>query len=261
MEAGAISSATGNVRFADNDASMNNDGPGAVATPPEHPLQHLIHKENGIDALVMCGESPKRAVISFSSMSPGKYERWSWFNEKQKAGSDDLYIVFKDEDHHYYIGDDKVSMHLRHQKFILNLLSKHGLKTSDLYIVGSSMGGYAALYFGFWLNAAGIIAVNPQVDYQSARRHSMQNWERKIRESGINWVDLNDFVYRFKSKPNIHLEHGDYPADASAAQKLINSLDDLKITYTRSFVGGDHGGASLTKDRLFSIIEFWSGKS
>lgn len=223
-----------------------------------HPLQNFIHKENGIDALIICGTNPKKAVICFSSMNPGKYERWSWFLEKHKSGSEDLYVILKDDDHRYYIGNDSVSMHVRHYRFISDLLTKHNLSSDHLYMVGSSMGGYAALYFGFWLNAAGIVSINPQIDYQSSRRHTLQNWERKIREIGPNWVDLNDFIYRFTSKPNIHIEHGDYPADVSAAQKLISSLDDLKISYTRRFVGGDHSSTSITRERLFKIIDFWS---
>ena len=222
-----------------------------------HPLQEFIYKENGIDALIICGENPKKAVICFSSMNPGKYERWSWFYEKQKAGSEDLYVILKDDEHRYYIGTDKIAMHVRHHKFISNLLSKHQLTNNDLYMVGSSMGGYAAIYFGFWMNAAGIISMNPQIDFQSTRRHTLQNWERKISEVGSNWVDLNDFVYRHPAKPHIYIEHGDYPADVSAVQKLVSSLDDLRISYTRSYVDGDHSSTSMTRQKLFHIIDFW----
>lgn len=223
-----------------------------------HPLQELIHKENGIDALIICGENPKKAVICFSSMNPGKYERWSWFYEKHKAGSDDLYVILKDDDHRYYIGNDLVSMHVRHRKFITELLTKHKLSSDQLYMVGSSMGGYAAIYFGFLLNAAGIVSINPQIDYQSSRRHTLQNWERKIREIGSNWVDLNDFIYRFKHKPKVHIEHGDYPADVSAAEKFVASLSEMKISYTREFTGGDHSATTINRHRLFDIIDFWS---
>lgn len=225
---------------------------------PASPFERFIVRENGVDALVFCGTNPKRAVISFSSMNPGKYERWSWFYEQHTQGAEDLYIVLKDDSQHYYIGTDVVSMHVRHYKFLSAQLSKYGISLKDTYMIGSSMGGYAAIYFGFWLGAGGIIAINPQVNYSSSRRHKLQNWERMIRESGSNWVDLNDFVYRFQHKPKMHLEHGDYPADCSAANSLIASLDDLKITYTREFSGGDHGGASLTKNRLFDLIDYWS---
>jgi predicted esterase YcpF (UPF0227 family) len=229
-------------------------------SPPanvESAFQRFAHKANGIDALVMCGNNPKRAVISFTSMNPGKYERWSWFYNRHKEGCEDLYIIFRDNDHRYYIGSDTAPTQVRYHKFITEHLQKHNLSSKDIFLVGSSMGGYAALYFGFWMDVAGIIVTNPQVDYQSSRRHSLQNWERQIREAGTNWVDLNDFIYRFQSKPKLYIEHGDYPADAAAAQKLFSSLDDLKLTYTRCYVGGDHSSTNMNAHLLFKIIDFW----
>lgn len=215
-------------------------------------------KRNGIDALVMCGKSPKRAVISFSSMNPGKYERWSWFFERHASGCDDLYIIFKDDSQRYYLGDNSTSMNIRHIKFISEQLEANGLQPKNCYMTGSSMGGYAAIYFGFSIGAAGIISINPQIDYASARRHSLQNWERKIRETQDSWVDLNDFVYRFNNKPKLHIEHGDYPADVSAIEKLVDSLTKMKISYSREFTGGDHSTTTINRQRLFDIIDFWS---
>jgi len=222
-------------------------------------LQYEVQK-NGVEALVMSGANPKRAVISFSSMNPGKYERWSWFYERHSEGCEDLYIIFKDDSQHYYLGDSTSSMYIRHIKFINEQLESRGLKAADSYMVGSSMGGYAALYFGFTLGVAGVVSINPQIDYASTRRHSLQNWERQIREIGDTWVDLNDFIYRFEVKPKIHIEHGDYPADVAAVTKFIASLSDLKICYSREFTGGGHSETKINKYRLFDIIDFWSKK-
>lgn len=219
--------------------------------------KYEVHR-NGVEALVMRGNNPKRAVISFSSMNPGKYERWSWFYERHARGCDDLYIIFKDDSQRYYLGDNSTPMYLRHIKFINEQLELCGLSARNCYITGSSMGGYAAVYFGFSIGAAGIVSINPQVDYASTRRHSLQNWERKSRETQDSWVDLNDFVYRFTHKPKIHIEHGDYPADVSAAGRLIAALTEMKISYSREFTGGDHSTTSITKERLFQIIDFWS---
>lgn len=230
----------------------------APTSPTPKPFERFVVQENGIDALVMCGANPRKAIISFSSMSPGKYERWSWFFDRHMSGSEDLYIVFKDESHHYYLGDDQKAMNLRHHRFISGLLEKNGLGVKETYLLGSSMGGYAALYFGFWLDVGGIIAINPQIDYASTRRHSLQNWERKIREVGSSWVDMHDFVYRYPSRPRLHLEHGEYPADVSAVNRLVASLDDLRLSYNRNFVAGDHSTNHLTRERLFQMIDFWS---
>ncbi|CAI8741107.1 Esterase [Pseudomonas sp. IT-P253] len=226
----------------------------------ENAFERFAHKANGIDALVICGEKPKRAVISFTSMNPGKYERWSWFYNRHKEGCEDLYIIFRDNDHRYYIGSDTAPTQVRYHKFISEHLQKHNISSKDTFLIGSSMGGYAALYFGFWMDVGGVIVTNPQVDYQSSRRHSLQNWERQIREAGTNWVDLNDFIYRFPSTPKLYIEHGDYPADAAAAQKLFATLDDQKLTYTRCYVGGDHSSTNMNAQLLFKILDFWKDK-
>ena len=53
-------------------------------------------------------------------------------------------------------------------------------------------------------------------------------------------------------------EHGDYPADVAAVNKLIGSLTDLKICYSREFTGGGHSETTINKYRLFDIIDFWA---
>lgn len=209
---------------------------------------------DGIDGIMFKGENPKKCIISFSSMNKGKFERWSWFQKLQNNGNQDLYIILKDDDHHYYLGTENHPKNIKHYKFFQWLLEEHNIQPSDTFMLGSSMGGYAALYYGFWLGVRGIISVNPQTTYAASRMHSLQLWERMIRETGSIWVDLDQFVCRFKCKPAVYLEHGDYPADAAAASTLVKSLEHLKIAHLRNYVGGDHGGTSLTLEKLTSFI-------
>lgn len=211
---------------------------------------------DGIDGILISGNQPKRCIIAFSSMNKGKYERWSWFKELHDAGSEDLYIVLKDDSQHFYIGSETNALNLKHYKFFTEVLTKHDIGTENLFLLGSSMGGFAALYYGFWLGAKGIIAVNPQTTYSASRRHKLQNWERLIRETGSNWVDLDQFIHRFENKPIVYLEHSDYPADQLAAESLILALQERNIPYIRNYVGGEHGGTSLTKLKLLNFISF-----
>lgn len=233
-----------------------------VLTPSAESSVDIVNKYNasrdGVDALIISAPHPVRAIVSFSSMNPGKFERWSWFHERHLAGWNELYIVLKDDSQHYYLGTDDAPLSIRHHKFISAVLNEFGVPTGRTYAVGSSMGGYAALYYSFWLGFAGAIAVNPQTDYASARRHRLQNWERQIRQTGSQWVDLRDYIFRTSHLPKLHIEHGDHPADHSAAESLINALNERRTSYTRKFLNdAEHGGASLTKDRMFSIIEHW----
>lgn len=216
--------------------------------------KHKIISDD-IDGIVICGENPTKCIVSFSSMNKGKYERWSWFDELNARGSQDLYIILKDDTQHYYIGDDNNAINLRYYRFFEVIFEKYKIERSNVFMMGSSMGGFAAIYYGFWLEAKGIIAINPQTTYAASRLHNLQIWERMIRETGNHWVDLDQFIYRFQHKPIIYLEHSDYAADVAAANSLVNALTDLRITHFRSYVGGVHGGTSLTKEKLTKFID------
>lgn len=211
-------------------------------------------KFDGIDGIMIGGTNPSRCIIAFSSMNKGKFERWSWFQELHDEGNQDLYIILKDDSQHYYLGTDDHPTSMKHYRFFQQILETYNLNMNNVFMLGSSMGGYAALYYGFWLGAKGIVAVNPQTTYAASRMHSLQLWERMIRETGHAWVDLDQFIYRFPHKPFVYLEQSDYAADVAAAQKITSAFDDLKIPYLRNFVGGEHGGTSLTRSKLLSFI-------
>lgn len=217
-------------------------------------LEKLRINFDGIDGILISGEKPSRCVIAFSSMNKGKFERWSWFQEMHDAGSDDLYIVLKDDSQHYYLGTDENPSNLKHYRFFEWILDKYKITSENTFMLGSSMGGYAALYYGFWLGVRGIISVNPQATYAASRMHSLQLWERMAREAGTNWVDLNQYIYRFKCKPVVYLEQSDYHADVAAANAITETLVNLQIPHTRVFVGGEHGGTSITKAKLLNFM-------
>lgn len=210
---------------------------------------------DGIDGIIIKGENPKKCIISFSSMNKGKFERWSWFQELKNGGSQDLYIILKDDTQHYYLGEENHPKNIKHYKFFQWVFEEFNIPPSETFTLGSSMGGYAALYYGFWLGVKGIISINPQTTYAASRMHSLQLWERMIRETGNLWVDLDQFIFRFKHKPVVFLEQSDYPADVAAANSLIRSLEYLNIPHLRNYVGGDHGGTSLTIGKLMSFIQ------
>ncbi|UXH41307.1 MULTISPECIES: alpha/beta fold hydrolase [Pseudomonas] len=217
-------------------------------------FESLRIKYDGVDGIMIAGDDPKRCVIAFSSMNKGKFERWSWFQEMHDAGSDDLYIILKDDSQHYYLGTDQQPSNIKHYRFFEWILEKYKISPDNTFMLGSSMGGYAALYYGFWIGVRGIVSINPQTTYAACRMHSLQLWERMAREAGTNWVDLDQYLYRFKCKPAVYIEQSDYHADIAASSALIDALVSLKIPHIRVFVGGEHGGTSITKDKLLNFM-------
>jgi pimeloyl-ACP methyl ester carboxylesterase len=211
-------------------------------------------KFDGVDGVMFSGLRPRKCIISFSSMNTGKFERWSWFYDLHTSGSEDVYIILKDDTHRYYIGDDDHATYLKHHRFFESILEQHGIDKDNVFLVGGSMGGYAALYFGLWLGAKAVVAVNPQTTYAASRCHNLPLWERKIRETGNNWVDLDLFARRFDHTPIVLIEHGEHSADVAAAHALALVLTERKATHFRSYVNGGHGGASLTKEKMLSFF-------
>lgn len=214
---------------------------------------------HSVDALVFEPAQVDKVVVSFTGMKLNRYERWSWFHDQYLKGSNTLYIVFKDDDHAFYLDRDStgpVSAH--HADFILDKLTKYNLDSKQLYTVGSSMGGYAAVYFAFRLNARAATSVSPLVDIASARLLPPGNlWERKMLELGNEWIDLDQYVLESNNNPEVFLMYGKYPPDIAAANKLISALDVKNIVHTEEHVDQDTHGDFLSYDKMFKLIDTW----
>jgi pimeloyl-ACP methyl ester carboxylesterase len=214
---------------------------------------------DGVDAIVFAGHRPRRAVISFTSMNPGKFERWGWFHDRHEAGCNDLYMVIKDESQHYYLGTEDNPQEDAHARFLLETLSAHGVPPSHAYLAGGSMGGYAAIYYAFSLGLGGAIAVNPQADMESAKLHKFRNWQRQMGEMGKQWIDLDRHIARTIHRPLVHINHGQYPADLAAAARLKIALEAHGVPHRiQTDTAEEHGSASLTQSLLFKIINSWT---
>lgn len=218
-------------------------------------------RDQNIDALVFEPKSgvASFAVISFSAMNrESRFDRWSWFQRRHARGDDALFICFKDDDKLYYLGREDQPMNVRYKRFIERYLEKYNLSFGSVFSVGSSMGGYAALYYGFLYGFGGVCATNPQIDYQSARRHEFYNWEKQIRLVGNKFEDLSDFIFRVGGRPRVFLGHSDYAADRIAAAKFISALHEKKLSYIRDYAEAlGHGDYVFGENRLFNLVYYW----
>lgn len=217
--------------------------------------------DQNIDAVVL---EPKSGVasfvlISFSAMNQeSRYDRWSWFHRRHALGEETLFICFKDDDKLYYLGKEDQPMHVRYKRFISRYLEKFNLNMNSVYAVGSSMGGYAALYYGFLYGFGGVCVTNPQTEYQSARRHEFYNWEKQIRLCGSKFEDLPDFIFRVKGCSRVFIGHSNYPADRVAADNFISALHERKISYMREYSNtGDHSLYAISENKFFNLINYW----
>lgn len=156
-------------------------------------------------------------------MAPDKFDRYSWFWNDEEDWGDSAFLFIKDDDYHYYLGTDEKPLVPTFRKIIEQHLDISGLDSKSAYSVGGSMGGYAAIFYASLMGFGGAITVNPQIAYKCARQHSYDNWERRIRETGFQFYDLDDYIKK-RPVPNIYIEYGMYPADEMAAEMLIQAV-------------------------------------
>lgn len=216
--------------------------------------EHTIQR-GAVDALVLEPSTVNRIVVNFTGMNPHKFDRWSWYYEKFISGDDTLFICLKDDEHLFFLDrthcDDFVN---QHEEFINGYVSKYNLKAEDVMTVGSSMGGYAAIYYAYRLSAKAAIVSNPLVNRACAALHKFSLWTRKIDEVGQYFVKLHDYVSR-KKQTFVYIESGDYQADRTASLDL--SLALLRIGNSYCHVQTEHPDHTDTigKDKLFKIMD------
>jgi hypothetical protein len=228
----------------------------------------VVHQS--IDALVFEPDTVEKIVVCFTGMQVGRYNRWSWFCNRYQLDKI-LYIIFKDDDRLFYLDRETkglVSEH--HSEFIINKLKKHNLDSKKLYTIGSSMGGYAAIYFAFKLNAAVAMATSPLADIDSATpRINPENntlspattlWIRQMKALGNNWVDLDQYILMSHSNPQVFLTYGTNPPDVLAANKLINAMTLKNIKHIDQPVDSNNHADFLSLRLILELINSWPSK-
>lgn len=213
-----------------------------------------VDTPEGVDIIAFNDDNPKCAIISFSSMNIGQFERWTWF-WKKRLSVPCVYIFLKDDEQHYYLGtqsDDLVGVR---ERIISKILEKHSVPRYAAITIGSSMGGYASIYFAHQLNLKCAISINPQVDLESAGFHKYSLWQRKMKEVGGKWKDLDKFISDKTSRPLIYLVSGEYEPDKLATEKIASAFQRQgHIVIRERYEGEEHGWVGMNSERLYSIV-------
>lgn len=207
--------------------------------------------------------NPKRLLVFFSTMGKDRFDRYSWYWREDEDWDGTAYLFLKDDSFRYFLGaEGKPTV----QAF-RNIINYHreilGLEYNQVTAIGTSMGGYAAIFYASYLQFDAAIVASPQIDYSSARKaHAV--WERYIREAGPNWYDLDDFILRQPRIPKIYIEYGNYIPDRLAAKKLFDAVrlaPNSLIISRKALWDGHTGNPELSKQTIESVLEFFSQQS
>lgn len=169
---------------------------------------------------------PSRLLVNFSGMGKDRYDRYSWYWDPTEVWDrDTAYLFFRDETNHYYLGTDEQPMSGTYSRLIRKFMMMNGLTAEQCFTAGSSMGGYAAIYYAVALGLGGCLSAMPQITQRATEAHEFANWRKYIKAMGDQWIDLDSFVLSKPRAPYVYLEYGNYPADALAVEALRRALD------------------------------------
>lgn len=177
----------------------------------------------GLKFLFFKGASPTKLIVSFGSMGGGdKYSRWSWF--WNNGNYKDSYLFLLDKKDTYFLGEKGDRKVNSYRKAIEWALAQAELTTDDLVMLGNSMGGYAALYYGFLLNAQSIFVGNPQVSRESALTGS-KTW-LKCMDGADEFLPIKDLYEISNKNSNVLIEVGSHTADIIAAKEIFDFYEN-----------------------------------
>ncbi|WPC74286.1 hypothetical protein [Vibrio porteresiae] len=199
----------------------------------------------------------KGLIIFFSAMNSDKeFDRINWFRDiDSRCGFSFLFL--NDSNYTYYLGNDYKPLFHTYEK-IINYFKEMENVGGNVFAVGSSMGGYAAIYYAFRMGLKGAIVGVPQTREKYARMHTQMNWTKAIKSTGTQWIDMDVLLRQPHIElPNLYLEYGNYPSDKFSAEKLIDIYKDRAgLIISRKAKGCEHS-YFMSPKIIMSSVDFF----
>lgn len=205
---------------------------------------------------------PSRLIILFSGNVGRKtYNRYSWYwDEKEEWGEEVVYLFLNDVASHWYVGAEGTSEFSLYLEIIQGVMREYAIPAENVYAVGGSMGGYAAILFAVTMKLKAAIAVNPQLCFKSALRYKEPSWEVQLRECGRNFRELSDEIFRHESRPIIYLEQSFYESDQVGFDDFFQAMRKAKsFIFLKQTDKLDHITENPTRKSIDLIINFIEG--
>jgi len=220
----------------------------------QYVLNKYQHKICNRDCLFYPAKNPKRLLISFNGVAKNKYMMWSWFWKEDENWDDTAYLFLKDDDTCWYLGNNQQSFVQDYSTIINHFIAQCKISNENVFTIGGSMGGYAAIFYATTLGLKGAIAINPQVDRKS--------WKLKVRgfdDIGRQWRDLQQVVGSSQKIPFISLIYSYHIRDKSAGNILLETLKEKgALTLLRRHNSREHtGDAGITKEFVEGEIRYF----
>ena len=173
---------------------------------------------HGIDCLFYPARNPKRLWVLFNGATVNRYTMWSWFWREDEAWEDTAFLFLKDDQIRWYFGTQDKPLTQTYCDITRQVMQQCNLSNNQVFTIGHSMGGYAAIYFGLQLQVKGIFALRPQIDWQNAVQFFSV---KKLRDV---WVDLDQLIKQSVHLPLFFLQFGEFGPDKDAGLQFVDAL-------------------------------------
>ncbi|HDZ8856109.1 MULTISPECIES: hypothetical protein [Aeromonas] len=192
-----------------------------------------VHEKYGFDKLL---------IVMNTHNQGDRYFGYSTLTHEPK--SDLLFIT--DPSNGYYLDDNQGADYL---ELITNISRNYD--KDKVCIFGTSMAGYAALFFGSKLGFH-IIASNPQLDFDITYKLSWENLRDSL-DKIKNKINISDIYSSGYNGGNIFFIYGEHRLDIANAD-IFKSLDfNEKVVIIKKIKSIEHGFFIKDLNNLFYI--------
>lgn len=203
-------------------------------------------------------------IIVFSAFSTEYIYNFNYIETLKEFKTNKLFILDDfDAKGSYYLGkDSNFSIESAVISLILNKCAEHNISMNNIITLGSSKGGYSALYFGVKYSFGNIITLAPSLFLGTfLKKHHPEMLEYIL--GGSTYADemyLNNLIYKLFNnnegyKPNIKIMVGTKDSrKESHIKPFINYLNSKEYPYDYDLIEGvDHSQLKYFAPEYFKV--------
>ena len=208
---------------------------------------------SGLSCLFFPAQRPEQLVVSFAAMGKPTYSMWSWFYQKSEYWDDTAYLFINDPSNLFYLGSEEKPQIERYTEIIHYFCDLCGLSCNDVIAVGSSMGGYAALFYALSLGFKGVIVANPIIWFDGERH------EDRLDVVWSLWKDIDHMLLEAKTVPHMYLQYCNVERDVIGAHRLMEVYKDKEgmLITKRDLSNDSHENYPLDRRVVPAVIELF----
>lgn len=147
----------------------------------------------------------------------------------------------------YYFEDDNGASY---ERLFSTFVKKYG--AAHVTFFGSSMSGYAALYYGFKLKA-NVIASNPQVNFDVSYEHAWNDLRVTLDKVKSAWINLDELLYNAVFESVFYIIYGDFPMDIHNIEALQKKFIGKGRMYYEKMQDKEHGFYLKDPNQVFKL--------